>query len=83
MVDLTLIGIFGIGIFATFIQSVLPPFYPKIAEEKGVSFFMVGLVFSINPAVSSISSPIFGMLLAKLGRKRVLIMSSLLLVNFI
>ena len=83
MVDFTLIGIFGVGMIGTCIQSVLAPFFPSLAKGKNVSSFVTGLIFSIQPAVAAISSPILGMMLGKIGRKRVLIISAFLLVTYI
>lgn len=51
------------------------PFYPKIAESKGIDLWVVGLIFSLNPITSVISTPILGQYMNKIGRKRTVIMS--------
>lgn len=80
MVDFTLIGIFGLGMTATCIQSVLAPFLPGIAKDKGVNSQSVGLIFGVQPLVAGLFSPIFGMLLARIGRKRALLSCAFLMV---
>ena len=80
MVDLTLIGIFGLGMLGSCIQSVMAPFLPGEAKENNVSDAIVGSIFSIQPLTAAFFSPIIGMFLAKMGRKRVLLLSGLLLV---
>jgi len=80
MVDITLIGIFALGMVGTCIQSVLAPFFPSIAEAKGVTSQTTGLIFGIQPLMASFCSPIFGMILGRVGRKRVLLISALFLV---
>ncbi|OMJ66981.1 hypothetical protein SteCoe_35990 [Stentor coeruleus] len=51
------------------------PFYPKIAESKGISLWLVGLIFSLNPIASVISTPLLGQYMNKIGRKRTVILS--------
>ncbi len=82
MLDAPLISIFVLGMLGTSIQSVLSPFFPGEAKDKGVSNTLIGLIFGIQPIVASICSPIFGMILFKVGRKRVLLISAFMLVRF-
>lgn len=80
MIDLTLIGIFGLGMIGTCIQSVLAPFFPTLASEHGVDSKATGLIFGIQPLVAAVCAPGFGMILAFAGRKRVLLLCAFLLV---
>lgn len=41
-------------------MSILAPFYPKKAEQKGLSETQAGFVFSVAPLISSIFSPVLG-----------------------
>ena len=81
-VDLTLIGIFALGMIVTCIQSVLAPFFPGEAQKKGVNDLTTGVIFGIQPLVASLCSPAFGMILSRIGRKRVLLICAFLLVRF-
>lgn len=58
---------------ATFLDqvsfSVLAPFFPREANEKGVSNLQVGFIFGAYALVNVIFSPIFGKFLPKLGAK--------------
>ena len=83
MLDTQIISIFLVGCLGTCIQSVLSPFFPGEAKDKGVNNTMVGLMFGIQPLVASICSPILGMILFKVGRKRILLISAFMLVPFI
>jgi MFS family permease len=51
------------------------PFYPKIAESKGIDLWLVGFIFSLNPMTSVISTPILGRYMYKIGRKNIVIAS--------
>jgi MFS family permease len=55
--------------------SLIIPFYPRIAQEKGLSLWMVGLVLSMNPLARLIMSPIIGKYLYRIGRKNAIILS--------
>lgn len=83
MVELTLVGMFGLGMLGSCIQSVLAPFFPHEARKKGINDSTIGLIFGIQPIIASICSPIIGMILAKAGRKRVLLLSAFMLVVYI
>ncbi|CAG9863397.1 unnamed protein product [Phyllotreta striolata] len=49
--------------------SIMAPFFPREAHEKGVSATFTGLVFSFYALVMFISSPIFGKITPKFGAK--------------
>ncbi|KAJ8978906.1 hypothetical protein NQ317_008885 [Molorchus minor] len=48
-------------------MSIMAPFYPKEAANKGMTESMAGFVFGYYALVVFLSSPIFGKLLPKLG----------------
>jgi DHA1 family multidrug resistance protein-like MFS transporter len=54
------------------------PFYPKIAESKGVDLWLIGLIFSLNPIASVICTPFLGKYMYKIGRKRIVVSSFVL-----
>lgn len=54
-------------------MSIMAPFYPKEAADKGMSESMAGFVFSFYAFIIFISSPIFGKLCPKIGVKRLFI----------
>lgn len=47
-------------------MSILAPFFPNEAAEKGMSDTMVGFVFSFYALVMFLTSPIFGKLVSLL-----------------
>ncbi|XP_041465048.1 MFS-type transporter SLC18B1-like [Lytechinus variegatus] len=49
--------------------SVLAPFFPREAKDKGVSGLQIGFIFGAFALVNVIFSPIFGKFLPKLGAK--------------
>ncbi|XP_030830751.1 MFS-type transporter SLC18B1 isoform X2 [Strongylocentrotus purpuratus] len=49
--------------------SVLAPFFPREAKEKGVSGLQIGFIFGAFALVNVIFSPIFGKFLPRLGAK--------------
>ncbi|OMJ70294.1 hypothetical protein SteCoe_31760 [Stentor coeruleus] len=51
------------------------PFYPKIAESKGVDLWLIGLIFSLNPIVNVLCTPFLGKYMHKIGRKRIVVAS--------
>jgi len=69
--DTGLLGLFTTQLLANSVYSVLAPFFPKVAREKGVSGELVGLVFSGYPIAAFVVSPLMGVLVTKIGRKRV------------
>jgi len=66
-------GIFLILAIANFAMpgcgSILAPFYPKVAEEKGVTPSQYGFVFGIYPLVMFLVSPFCGKYMNKIGPK--------------
>ena len=54
--------------------SVLAPFFPKKIEEKGLSEFQSGCVFSIYSGISIICSPFLGKLVPTFGAKNMILL---------
>ena len=50
-------------------SSILAPFYPKVAEEKGVTASQYGFVFGIHRLIMFLFSPFCGKYLNKIGPK--------------
>jgi len=50
-------------------MSIMAPFFPKVAYEKGMSGTVSGFVFSCYALVVMISSPILGQILPRVGAK--------------
>ncbi|XP_050308679.1 MFS-type transporter SLC18B1-like [Anthonomus grandis grandis] len=50
-------------------MSIMAPFFPKEAAEKGLSDTVSGIVFSFYALVMFVSSPVFGKILPKFGAK--------------
>lgn len=60
-------------VFAMF--SIITPFYPKRAEEAGMSLTTVGLIFSLNPIGQLCISLPVGAYLKQIGRRRGIVWS--------
>ncbi|KKM90256.1 hypothetical protein LCGC14_1240390, partial [marine sediment metagenome] len=55
--------------------SMILPMGPFIADQFGISIFLMGLVLSVNAIFSFFFGPILGKLSDKFGRKRLLLIS--------
>jgi MFS family permease len=55
------------------VNSLLVPFFPFVARNKGVSEPIIGLIFSIAYLGSFLSSVIIGKMLHRTGRKRLIL----------
>jgi MFS family permease len=80
MVDLRLLTMFGLGVIGNMTQSVLSPFFSALAYSKGVDSKFIGMIFGLQPFIAGLSSPFYGSVLARLGRKKVLLFSVTLIV---
>jgi MFS family permease len=56
------------------IYSLMGPFYPTTALNKGVSPIFIGAVFSMMPAASFVASPFIGNSLDKISRRGALVL---------
>lgn len=52
------------------LYTLLPPFYPIIAHEKGCPVWLLGIAFAMDPAFTFLTSPFVGAHLSKIGHKR-------------
>ncbi|XP_044750167.1 MFS-type transporter SLC18B1-like isoform X2 [Coccinella septempunctata] len=50
-------------------MSIMAPFFPKEAHQKGLSDTVIGLIFSFYALIMFLTSPIFGKILPKVGTK--------------
>ena len=55
--------------------TLIAPFYPTVAQNKGLPLWLIGVVFSINPTANLIATIYIGKNLQKVGRKNVMIAS--------
>lgn len=55
-------------------MSIMAPFFPKEAADKGLSDTTSGIVFSFYALVMFLSSPVFGKILPKIGAKFVFLL---------
>ena len=60
-------------VFATF--TLIAPFYPKIAEDKGIPIWLIGCIFSLNPLANLITSLLLGKYMNAIGRKNIVIVT--------
>ena len=79
MVDWVFIGLMSLGMLSNSIQSLIAPFFPQIASKAGVPPIATGLIFGIQPFAALIFAPIFGWIMTKTGRKKLMIFCTLLL----
>ncbi|CAG9328527.1 unnamed protein product [Blepharisma stoltei] len=71
-VDFCLLSIFISTLLINLIYTVISPFYPIIAQDKGMPDWLVGVVFMIMPACGFLVSPTIGENLSHIGRRNVL-----------
>ena len=68
------LGIFAAAVFENISLVGIAPFFPKIAAERGIPTWLIGVIFSTSPFVSLICSPFIPGLMERFGRKFVLVM---------
>lgn len=66
---MTLVSLALVDFMSFCSTSIMAPFFPREANEKGMSETFTGLVFSFYALVMFISSPIFGKIIPKFGAK--------------
>jgi len=71
-----LLGLVIMNLFQSTALSIISPFYPRIAQDKGINHIMIGLIFAIAPFTRFLCSFIVGIILLKLGRKKAIIIST-------
>lgn len=72
--DVRVIGLVGFGHFVShFFQLALPPLFPILREELGVSYVALGLLMSVFFAVSGLGQTVAGFAVDRFGATRVLL----------
>ncbi|KAK9738961.1 Major Facilitator Superfamily [Popillia japonica] len=66
---MTLVSLAIVDFLSFCSMSIMAPFFPKEASEKGLSDVLSGFVFSFYALVMFLTSPIFGKILPKVGAK--------------
>ena len=65
-----------IGLFLVCITyTMIAPFYPQIAQDKGVPLWLIGVIFSLNPLAYLITALFLGKYMVLIGRKNAVILS--------
>lgn len=73
MVEARLICLYLTTMLINLIYSVMAPFYPLIAVNKGMPPFLIGIVFSAQPLVAVFASCYIGNNLFRFGRRNIYI----------
>lgn len=73
-----LVGIYLSLLLVCCTSTLISPFYPEIAKKKGLSLWMIGAIFSLNPFFKLMASLFLGKYMMRIGRKFVLLSSLLL-----
>ena len=72
--DVRVIALIGCGhMVSHFLQLTLPPLFPLLREELGVSWVALGVVSSVFYAVSGLAQPVAGFFVDHFGARRVLL----------
>jgi MFS family permease len=72
--DATVIGLIGVGhALSHFLQLVLPPLFPYMREQLGVSYVELGLVVTVFYGVSAVLQPLAGFVVDRHGGRPVLL----------
>jgi nitrate/nitrite transporter NarK len=75
--DARIIGLIGLahGLSHLF-QLLLPPLFPQLKQEFGVSYAELGLLVTVLYAVSGVCQALAGFVVDRLGARRVLLLDS-------
>jgi MFS transporter, FSR family, fosmidomycin resistance protein len=72
--DVRVIALIGSGhTVSHFLQLTLPPLFPLLRDELGVSWVALGVISSVFYAVSGLAQPVAGFCVDRLGARRVLL----------
>jgi len=72
--DVRVIALIGSGHSVShFLQLTLPPLFPLLRDELGVSWVALGVISSVFYAVSGVAQPVAGFLVDHVGARRVLL----------
>lgn len=78
MVDLVLISINAIYFLACATYSIIAPFYPIVAKEKGYGEAFIGILIGIYPIVGILTTTFLPKLIIKYGRKELMFAGGLI-----
>ncbi len=80
--DVRVISLIGAAhFFSHFFQLTLPPLFPLLRDELGVSYVVLGLMMGVFYAASGIGQTVAGFLVDHLGARRILLGGMLLLAS--
>ena len=72
--DVRVIALIGSGHSVShFLQLTLPPLFPVLRDQFGVSWVALGVISSVFYAVSGVAQPVAGFLVDRVGARRVLL----------
>ena len=72
--DVRVIALIGSGhTVSHFLQLTLPPLFPVLRDELGVSWVALGVISSVFYAVSGLAQPVAGFVVDHIGARRVLL----------
>ena len=72
--DVRVIALIGCGhMVSHFLQLTLPPLFPLLREDLGVSWVALGVISSVFYAVSGLAQPVAGFFVDHFGARRVLL----------
>jgi MFS family permease len=78
--DARVIGLIGAGhMVSHFLQLTLPPLFPLLRAEMGVSWVALGVISSVFYGVSGLAQPVAGFFVDHLGARRVLLSGMVLI----
>jgi MFS family permease len=80
-IDLKLISMISLSYLAFIVYTLPMTFFPLMAKKKGVSETFIGLSFANFALGTTISSVIFGKLMGKLGKHKLLYICMMLCMN--
>jgi MFS family permease len=78
MVDLVLISINLIFFLACVTYSILAPFYPIIAKEKGFGETFIGVIIGLYPLVGIVTTTLLARAIIRFGRKQIMFVGGLI-----
>lgn len=74
--------LFCINTFSAIGYSLIAPLYPMIAREKGVTEFIVGLIFSSFAVSNVLIIPIIPKLVTLIGKRKLFLYAVIIEVNY-
>jgi MFS family permease len=75
--DLVLLAIYLIYFMACCVYSILAPFYPIVARDKGFGDAFIGILIAIYPLVGIVTAASLAKLILKFGRKELMFFGGL------